>query len=124
MSDKKTILLVDDESDYVDLLVMRLKSDGYGLMIAYNGAQALETIKDQTPDVILLDIMMPEMDGYDLCKRLKENNLSKTIPVIMLTAKATREDRFMGLECGADDYIVKPFDYPSLLRTIEKLTGN
>lgn len=106
-NNRPTVLVVDDNRLNIDLLVDILKDD-YKLLVALNGATALEIIQDSLPDVILLDIMMPEMDGYEVCKRLKSDPRTKTIPVIFITAKTQTEDEAKGLALGAVDYITKP----------------
>src|SRR5437867_6736623 len=110
----KTLLVVDDEKDIVDLLKYNLQKEGYRVLTARNGNQALEQAQ-QSPDLILLDVMMPEHDGWEVVKFLKKENKTSHIPVIFLTAKGTEVDEVLGLELGADDYIVKPISIPKLL---------
>jgi two-component system alkaline phosphatase synthesis response regulator PhoP len=102
----KKVLVVDDEKKICDLLEAYLKKDGYEVVTAYEGRQALEIIKKQNPDLVVLDLNLPEMDGLDVCKTLR--GWSK-IPVIMLTARDEETDKIIGLELGADDYVTKPF---------------
>jgi diguanylate cyclase (GGDEF)-like protein len=109
--EKQKILIVDDAPANIRILGQALAED-YQLRIATNGARALEIVKSDTPDIILLDIIMPEMDGYDVCKRLKEDELTRNIPVIFVTGKTDEEHEFRGLELGAVDYIGKPFSIP------------
>jgi len=109
--EKQKILIVDDAPANIRILGQALAAD-YQLRIATNGADALEIVKSDTPDIILLDIVMPEMDGYEVCKRLKENELTRKIPVIFVTGKTDEEYEFRGLELGAVDYIAKPFSLP------------
>jgi two-component system alkaline phosphatase synthesis response regulator PhoP len=116
----KTILIVDDEKDIIDLLKYNLQKEGYHVLTAANGKQALDRA-EQRPDLILLDVMMPEMDGLEVVKRLKANNATSTIPVIFLTAKGSEVDEIVGLELGADDYIVKPVRVPKLMARIKAL---
>jgi DNA-binding response OmpR family regulator len=117
MSDKqsKTILAVDDEPRYIRLLEVNLTTEGYLVRSAANGQQAVEAVAADRPDLILLDIMMPIMDGFTACERIREFS---TIPIIMLTAKGEERDRVRGLDAGADDYIVKPFSAQELLARV------
>jgi DNA-binding response OmpR family regulator len=117
MSDRqsKTILAVDDEPRYIRLLEVNLTTEGYLVRSAANGQQAVEAVAADRPDLILLDIMMPIMDGFTACERIREFS---TIPIIMLTAKGEERDRVRGLDAGADDYIVKPFSAQELLARV------
>jgi two-component system phosphate regulon response regulator PhoB len=112
---RQTILAVDDETDILKLLRYNLSNAGYGFLEAEDGPEALELAKKSLPDLILLDVMLPNMDGNEILKRLKADPDTKGIPVIMLTAKGEEIDRVLGLELGADDYIVKPFSPRELL---------
>ena len=105
-SSKYKILVVDDEKRMVRFIQLNLEQDGFQVVTANNGSEALEQVRTQLPDLILLDIMMPDINGFEVLKRIREVN---TVPVIMLTAKGEEEDRIQGLELGADDYITKPF---------------
>jgi two-component system KDP operon response regulator KdpE len=105
-SSKYKILVVDDEKRMVRFIQLNLEQDGFQVLTAYNGTEALEQVRTQLPDLILLDIMMPDISGFEVLKRIREVN---TVPVIMLTAKGEEDDRIQGLELGADDYITKPF---------------
>ena len=105
-SSKYKILVVDDEKRMVRFIQLNLEQDGFQVLTAYNGKEALEQVRTQLPDLILLDIMMPDISGFEVLKRIREVN---TVPVIMLTAKGEEDDRIQGLELGADDYITKPF---------------
>lgn len=106
---KYKVLVVDDEKDIVDLLKYNLeKENEFEVMTAYNGKEALESVQNEKPDIILLDIMMPELNGFEVCKRLKSDPSNSKIPVIFLTAKENEIDEIVGLEIGADDYIQKP----------------
>ena len=100
------ILVVDDEPRYLRLLQINLQTEGYEIITATNGEDALELISMQSPDLVLLDIMMPKLDGITTCERIRQFS---NIPIIMLTAKGEEHDRVQGLDIGADDYIVKPF---------------
>jgi putative two-component system response regulator len=112
---KPKILIVDDEEKNVKLMIAILKNYGYDFETAKNGLEAIEKAKTFTPDLILLDIMMPEMDGYEACRRLKENPETQRIPVVMVTALADRESRIKGLESGANDFLTKPVDATELI---------
>ena len=107
MSD--TILIVDDEPDVVDLLVFNLQKAGFKTSTARDGNTALQKSRNELPALIVLDLMLPGLDGTDVCRQLKADSKTASIPVIMLTAKAEEVDRIVGLELGADDYITKPF---------------
>ena len=120
MPGQKKILIVDDEHDLVDTIRLKLSSEGYKVDAAYTGIEGLEKAKETKPDLILLDIMMPELNGYQVCKKIKEDASLKNIPVVMLTSKAQESDKFWGLETGADDYLTKPFEFNNLLKTISK----
>ncbi|CAN2039849.1 Response regulator receiver sensor signal transduction histidine kinase [Candidatus Magnetomoraceae bacterium gMMP-15] len=113
-SNKAVILIVDDEPLNIDVLRESLK-DEYKLIIATRGAQALKLAEKKQPDLILLDIMMPEMDGYETCERLKENENTKHIPIIFITALNETEDKTEGYDLGAVDYITKPFEIIEIL---------
>jgi two-component system alkaline phosphatase synthesis response regulator PhoP len=114
----KTILVVDDEKDIVDMLKYNLEKEGYRVLIARDGKKALDQV-NHLPDVILLDVMMPEMDGWEVCKHIKRDPRIASIPIIFLTAKGTEFDEVLGLELGADDYIVKPIGVRSLLARVK-----
>lgn len=112
------ILVVDDEKLIVKGLVFALEQDGHRVCAAYDGAQALQMIKENNYDLVLLDLMLPEMNGYEVCAAVREFS---RIPIIMLTAKSEDDDKIMGLECGADDYITKPFNILELKARIKAL---
>ena len=118
---KVKILIVDDETDYVQTVQDMLEISNYSVISAHNGKQALNIIPQQQPDVILLDLIMPVMDGIELLKRLKSNPEFKNIPVIMLTGQSELGDVARAQECGVDDYIVKPFDRNLLLEKIKQV---
>lgn len=111
----KTILIVDDEPRYVRLMEANLISDNYQVLKAYNGEQALELVAKQNPDLVLLDIMMPVLDGFTVCERIRKFS---TVPIIVVTVKGEEQDRVRGLDMGADDYIVKPFSATELLARV------
>ena len=115
------ILVVDDESDAVELISFNLKAAGFDVVTATDGAEALKTARLQAPDLILLDVMLPEIDGLEVCKLLRRDPATAAIPIIMLTAKAAEIDRVLGLELGADDYITKPFSPRELVLRVRKL---
>lgn len=115
----KKIFIIDDEMDLVETLSFRLKASGYDVDSASNGKTGLEKIEVEKPDLILLDLMMPGIDGYEVCKRLKDNKDLKKIPVIMLTAKGQDSDVDLGKSMGADDYITKPFEASELMEKIK-----
>ena len=117
---KKRILVVEDEVELVKALQIRLEASGYEVLAAYDGMEGLEKAKKENPDLIILDIMMPKMDGYATLSKLKEAGETKDIPVIMLTAKAQSDDVARSMQLGAADYIAKPFSHMSLLEKIGK----
>ncbi len=117
-SERPTVLVVDDNRMNIDLLVEILKND-YELLVALNGVTALEIIKETLPDIILLDIMMPEMNGYEVCRRLKSDPRTQKIPVIFITAKTQTEDEALGLAIGAVDYLTKPVNPAIVLARIK-----
>lgn len=115
---QKTILTVDDERDILELLEYNLSRDGYRVLTAESGESALEIVRKSMPDLILLDLMLPGMNGLEICRAIKENARTKHIPIVMLTAKGEEADIVAGLELGAEDYITKPFSPRVLLARI------
>jgi two-component system, OmpR family, alkaline phosphatase synthesis response regulator PhoP len=113
------ILVIDDELNIVELLKYNLNSNGYKVFYALNGRDGLNLADENKPDLILLDVMLPEMDGFDVCKEMKKNKNIENIPIIMLTAKGDEFDKILGLELGAEDYITKPFSVRELLARIK-----
>jgi len=113
---RKTILVVDDEESIVDLLVYHLQKEGYDTLQAYDGATAIEMALKEKPDLILLDVMLPKMDGISVCKRIR---YSLNVPILMISAKDTELDKVVGLEMGADDYITKPFQHREVMARIK-----
>ncbi|MCK5299512.1 MAG: response regulator [Candidatus Aenigmarchaeota archaeon] len=107
---RRKVLIVDDEANIVNLIKITLSSENFEVFDANNGEDALEKVNKHMPDLIILDLMMPKMDGYETCKRIKENALTRRIPIIMLTAKGSLNDKLKGLKVGAEDYLVKPFN--------------
>lgn len=116
VKEKKTILVVDDEKPIVDILLYNLEKEGYETLEANDGVTAVEIALEKEPDLILLDIMLPRMDGLTVCKRIKQ---SLNVPILMLTAKDEEIDKILGLELGADDYITKPFSVRELMARIK-----
>ena len=116
---KEKILIVDDEEHIVELLKFNLQSAGYEVMEANNGIDALKIANENKPSLMLLDLMLPGMDGFDVCKEIKRNNEMKNTSIIMLTAKGEELDKILGLELGADDYITKPFSVRELLARVK-----
>lgn len=114
--DKKTILIVDDEQHIVDILVYNLEKEGYNTLQANDGVTAVDIALAQKPDLILLDIMLPKMDGLAVCKRIRH---TLNVPILMLTAKDEEIDKILGLELGADDYVTKPFSVRELMARIK-----
>lgn len=121
MSKGKKILVIDDEPDVTDLLDYKLKSEGFSVRTSNNPAQILGEVKDFLPDLIILDIMMPEFDGLQVCRMIRSNASLERIPIIFLTAKGEMEDRVEGLEAGADDYLSKPFNTRELVLRINSI---
>ena len=120
---KGRILVVDDEIYIVHILDFSLGMEGYEVITALDGEQALEKARAEKPDLIVLDIMMPKLDGYETCKRLKADAATKDIPVILLSAKGRNVDQKVGFEVGADDYITKPFSPRKLVERINAILG-
>lgn len=112
------ILVVDDEQSIVDILRENLEREGYETIEAYDGQQALDLALSENPDLILLDCMLPKLDGFDVCRKLRQETL---VPIIMLTAKSEEIDKVLGLELGADDYIVKPFSMREVMARVKAL---
>ncbi len=117
----KRIFIADDESGFVATLKSRLEFEGFEITTAPDGKAALEQIPVDKPDLVLLDIMMPAVNGYQVCRELKEDPDTSSIPILMLTAKSQESDKFWGMEAGADDYMTKPFDMDELIGKIEAL---
>ena len=116
----KKILVIDDEPLVVEVLKIRLKMNNYEVITACDGAEGIERAMREKPDLIILDIVMPGLDGYQVCQKLKEDRNTKTIPIIMLTALGQSAERKKGYSSGAYDYIFKPFDDEELLNSVEK----
>ena len=112
----RKILVVDDEMNIVNILAFNLKKEGYEVITAFDGAEGIKKAYEQEPDLILLDVMMPIIDGYEACRKIRERF---QIPIIMLTAKAEEVDKVLGLELGADDYVTKPFSVRELMARVK-----
>ena len=117
------ILIVEDEKEMVAILKMRLEASGFTTALAYDGQDGLNKARTEKPDLILLDLMLPKIDGYKVCRMLKFDEKYKHIPIIMLTARAQDADKDMGKEVGADAYFVKPFEPHDLMAKIKELLG-
>jgi two-component system alkaline phosphatase synthesis response regulator PhoP len=122
-----TITIIEDESNIVELVKYNLDREGYHTISASNGRKGLELVRQELPDLVILDLMMPEMDGITVCKQLRADAQTKSIPIIILTAKSEEADRVLGLEMGADDYVTKPFSPRELVarvRAVLRRSGN
>lgn len=113
---KEKILVVDDEKNICDLLRMYLEKEGYTVVIAYNGMDAVNMFREENPDLVLLDVMLPQLDGWQVCREIRKTSEK---PIIMLTAKDEVFDKVLGLELGADDYVTKPFDTKEIVARIK-----
>lgn len=118
---KQKILVVDDEPDALDLIEFNLRNAGFDVSTASDGAEALKKARHAPPALVLLDLMLPQVDGLEVCKLLRRDPATATIPIIMVTAKATEIDRVLGLELGADDYVTKPFSPRELVLRVKSL---
>lgn len=118
------IMVVDDEKHILELVSFNLEREGYQVISAVDGAQCLELARTLAPDLIVLDVMLPGIDGLEVCRELRKNNKTKSIPIIMLSAKAEELDRVLGLEIGADDYVTKPFSPRELVARIKARLRN
>ena len=121
VASKGTILTVDDNPDILDVLKLTLESEGFEVKAAVNGKEAIEMVKTMPPDLIILDFMMPEMNGHEVARHLKSDILYRHIPIIMLTAKGEVSDKVKGIEAGVDDYVVKPFEPVELLARVKMI---
>lgn len=119
---KKKILVVDDYPQVVEVLRIRLESSGYEVMTAYDGQEALKIARSKKPDLILLDVLLPKINGYKVARFLKYDKKYKNIPIIMLTSRAKKADAELGIQSGADEYVFKPYNPPQLLQLIRKYT--
>jgi phosphate regulon transcriptional regulator PhoB len=118
---KPKILVVDDEPDALELIQYNLKAAGYDVVTAADGEEALKKARASSPSLIILDVMLPEVDGLEVCKTLRKEPATSTVPIIMLTAKAGEIDRVLGLELGADDYVTKPFSPRELVLRVKAM---
>lgn len=126
MTDKKTILVVDDEPDFVSLVQNNLEKEGFNVQVAYDGVEGLEKVHQAPPDLIVLDVMMPEKDGYEMCSELKRDEKYRDIPILMLTAVAdhvssTRYSHYNGMAMEADDYLPKPATAEDITDSVKSL---
>ena len=119
----KKILIVDDEQDIVESLKFVLEASDYACYCAYNGEDGLKLAKELTPDLIILDVMMPKINGYKISRLLKYDNKYKDIPILMITARSQDEDKLIGEETGADEYITKPFKVDNVLEIVKNYLG-
>ena len=119
----KKILIVDDEQDIVESLKFVLENCDYTCYCAYNGEDGLKLAREIIPDLIILDVMMPKINGYKICRLLKYDAKYKNIPIIMLTARSQESDKAIGEETGADEYITKPFEFNDVLEIMQKYIG-
>lgn len=117
------ILVCDDDPVILRLLQVNLELEGYEVLMAHNGEEALDIARDQSPDLIILDVMMPRMDGYQTVEALKADEHTRGIPVVFLSAKAQQADIEKGLDYGVEDYLTKPFDPTELLEVVQRIVG-
>ncbi len=120
MSDTKKILIVDDEQDIVETLKFMLEAQGYECYCAYDGEAGLSMAKEIIPDLMILDVMMPKMNGYKISRLLKYDTKYKDIPILMVTARSQEEDKLIGQETGANEYITKPFDLDEVIEKVKE----
>ncbi len=114
--DRKKILVVDDEKNIGDILKINLEKEGYGVSVAMDGEEGLALALSENPDLVLLDVMLPKMDGFEVCKKIRQKS---EVPIVMLTARSEEIDKILGLELGADDYVTKPFSVRELLARVK-----
>ncbi len=115
----RKILVVDDEVDLVETVRFPLEMEGFSVLVSYNGEDALNQARKEKPDLIILDLMLPKLDGYKVCRLLKFDERYKHIPILMLTAKTQEKDKILGKETGADEYITKPFEMNYLMEKVK-----
>ena len=116
------VLVVEDERDVAELLRFNLAKEGFEVLVAPHGADALRIAREQAPDVVLLDLMVPQLNGWEVCRRLKEEADTRAIPIIMVTGRAEEGDKILGFELGADDYVTKPFSPRELVARVRAVT--
>lgn len=119
----KKILIVDDEADIIEILQFVFETNGYECITAYDGEEGLKLARETKPDLIILDVMMPKINGYKISRLLKYDNKYKNIPIIMITARSQDEDKIIGEETGADEYITKPFEVEYVLEKVKSYLG-
>ena len=124
MNPRRAVLVVEDEKAIADLVKLHLEQQGYEVHLAPEGRRALELLRDRKPSLVVLDLMLPDMDGLDILKIIRQDAASARLPVILLTARAEEADRILGLEIGADDYVVKPFSPRELMLRVGKLIAS
>jgi len=117
---KKRVLVIDDYPQVVELLKMRLESAGYEVLVAFDGQEGLQKARQEQPDLIILDIMLPKMNGYKVCRFLKFDKKYRHIPIVILTSRAKQSDAEIGLKMGADEYLFKPYNPKQLLAMVKK----
>ena len=120
----KKILIVDDEADIIEILQFVLETNGYECITAFDGEEGLKLAKEANPDLIILDVMMPKINGYKISRLLKYDVKYKNIPILMITARSQDKDKQIGEETGADEYITKPFQIENVLEKVKKYLGN
>ncbi|RLC74651.1 MAG: DNA-binding response regulator, partial [Chloroflexi bacterium] len=118
---RETILVVDDESNIIELAQMYLEQEGFRVQSARDGATALEMVARQPPALMVLDLMLPEVDGWEVCRRVRAGSAAPDLPIIMLTARDDDVDKIVGLELGADDYVTKPFNPRELVARVKTI---
>jgi two-component system alkaline phosphatase synthesis response regulator PhoP len=118
---RETILCVEDEADILEVIEYNLKREGYRVLLARTGTEGLERVRRDNPDIVLLDLMLPGVDGLEVCRRMKEDPLTRPIPVVMVTAKGEESDVVLGLGLGADDYVTKPFSPRELVARVRSV---
>jgi DNA-binding response OmpR family regulator len=121
--DQPVVLVADDEDDVLELIVFRLERSGYTVVKAHDGAEALDLARSSHPDLAVLDVMMPKMDGFELTQRLREEEATSKMPIILLTARSQETDIQRGFDVGADDYIRKPFSPQELRSRVQSILG-
>jgi DNA-binding response OmpR family regulator len=123
VSDRPLVLVADDDPDILNLVTLRLERDGYEVVGAADGERALEQAFERPPDLALIDVSMPKLDGYEVAQRFRSDDTTKTIPIILLTARAQDSDVARGVEAGADDYVKKPFSTTDLRSRVQAALG-
>ena len=118
---QKTILIVDDEKQLVSLVKLHMEMAGYEVLSAKDGEEALEIVRKESPDLIILDLMIPKIDGWEVCRRIRAESKVGNIPIIMLSARTETEDKLKGYECGTDDYVTKPFSPRELVARVKRV---